>query len=162
MPMDRGRIVEGIVIAVIGGAVTAAIIAVVPGLTRWLVRPSTTPGQIAAFEGKCPDGWDTYSMAGGRFMVGAGTHENKDGNNQSLSKYQPLDVGGEEAHILTIPELPPHDHKYTYMDTVGGNCGVEGCHSHQELRTADTSKVGEGKPHNNRPPYLALQYCKAN
>lgn len=161
MPIDRVRVAEGIVVAVIGGAVTAAIIAAVPGLTRWLVRPSTTPGQIVAFEEKCPDGWDPYILAGGRFLVGAGSHENKDGSGLRLSKYQSLDVGGEEAHLLTIAELPSHHHNYTYLDQEAGSCGLSGCHSHPTLRTAETSKVGDNKPHNIRPPYLALQFCKA-
>jgi hypothetical protein len=162
MPIDRGRIIEGLVIAVLGGIVTATVIAVVPSFTRWLVRPSTTPGQIVAFEGKCPERWTPYVLAGGRVIVGAGPHENKDEHGQLLRRHQLLDVGGEEVHTLTIPELPAHSHTYQYLETQPGGSGLSGQHSHQEARTPQTAVVGDSRPHNNLQPYIALHYCKAS
>lgn len=161
MALDRARIIEGIITAGIGGAVTAAIIAAVPTFASWLVRPSTPPGQIAAFEGPCPTGWDIYTLAGGRVIVGAGSHKNKDGSGQILTAYQPLDIGGEELHRLTIDELPAHSHTYQHWDTKPHGNGLSGSHSHQDLKEATTSQVGQGKPHNNLQPYIALQFCKS-
>lgn len=144
-----------IVAGVIGALLTAFILAVLPNTFRWLVRPAVPEGAVVAFEGECPDGWHAFPLAGGRFIVGAGNHPN-----QPLRIYKIGEVGGEELHQLRIDELPPHSHEYTATGILTIGCGLQGCNDSITQTPKQTSVVGSGNPFENRPPYLALTYCR--
>ena len=68
--------------------------------------------------------------------------------------YQPGDIGGENAHQLTINELAAHTHPSVL--TSGG--------SHQSAQvatggaTGSTGSTGGNQFHENRPPYYALAF----
>jgi microcystin-dependent protein len=146
-----------------------------------------------------PAGWalcdgGTYTlMAGGttvtpnlmsRFIVGA----NAAGGTGTAGTYTLGNIGGENAHVLTIAEMPSHDHggsvsggahTHTYADNYSqSNCknGVfsssSGCFMTQTNDLSQTlttttgdgahthtiSAQGGGAAHENRPPYYALAY----
>lgn len=147
-------IAEKVLVGVVGGVITTGILAVAPNTFRWLVRPAVPSGAVVAFDGACPDGWDPYQIAGGRFVVGAGDHPN------GGTTHKPGATGGEEMHTLKIEELPSHSHPYSSLSSVVGGCGLEGCNSQLQKNDIQTGAIGEGKPHNNMPPYIALTYCK--
>lgn len=70
-------------------------------------------------------------------------------------------TGGEEAHTLTIDEIPPHSH------SIGGNIVQRGSGSDafRELAgaypggsNADSNNNGGGQPHNNMPPFYGINF----
>lgn len=66
------------------------------------------------------------------------------------------DNGGAETHTLVISEMPAHDHDYSVNNSaprVGG--GVNGG---SFLSTVQTSVTGGDGPHNNMPPFVALNF----
>lgn len=68
-------------------------------------------------------------------------------------------TGGEEAHTLTIDEIPPHSHSFNAGATCFANGGsndvsqVAGNRNYQYLAIGNT---GGGQAHNNMPPYKAV------
>ena len=70
-------------------------------------------------------------------------------------------TGGSETHTLTVSEMPAHDHG------VGGNIVQRGSGSDafRELSGAypggsnpSSQSVGGGQPHNNMPPFYAINF----
>jgi len=112
-------------------------------------------GAIIAFDQPegCPEGWSPYLEAAGRMIIGTGK-----GDGLSNRKYR--ETGGEEAHTLSINEMPSHNHQYNHESDVGGGCGRAGCNSHATYPSFSTSNTGGNRPHNNMPPYIALTYCR--
>lgn len=122
-------------------------------------RPIIPSGAVVAFDRRCPDnGWDLFDRAGGRFVVGAGHHANKDTNGQQLEIYEKEFLnGGEEKHTLTVEEMPSHSHsEQTHFVGAGRAGSGDGAYG---TSTAPTSPVGSSQPHNNMPPYIALFFC---
>lgn len=103
------------------------------------------------------------------------------------STYAPGTTGGEATHTLTVDEIPTHQHepssdgygfltykadgtagrikvasststsaRYTHVGTAGATSTSESGLSYN----INTSLVGEGKAHNNLPPYLAVYVWK--
>lgn len=70
------------------------------------------------------------------------------------------DTGGEAEHVLTVGEMPAHDHGYTppvanidieapgVPDVIAAGVGFP----------AETGSSGGGNAHNNLPPYVKLIY----
>ena len=69
-------------------------------------------------------------------------------------------AGGEEKHTLSIAEMPAHSHTIDANDkAVGPNGFVVDMNGSALIdRTATTSSVGGGQPHNIMQPYLVLNY----
>ena len=143
-------------------------------------------GMVAAFdmEEGCPIGWMPFERAYGRFLIGAGGKE--DGPIARSFR----ETGGEAIHLLTVEEMPAHKHdtgfislllpEFLAIDTSKADnqralriddprtpFGVhmpyfaDGSSAVAEGRTDSvTYPKGEGLPHNNMPPYIALYFCK--
>lgn len=86
----------------------------------------------------------------GRFLFGV------DEDNES---YVVGNEGGEETHLLTVEEMPSHNHSwkgYTNVATSGSyKVAIFGVDSAQEEIDAGKGiqPVGGSQPHNNMPPY---------
>lgn len=77
-------------------------------------------------------------------------------------------TGGEVNHILTIGEMPTHNHDmYSYNDAGDGTIGT----GHGVISDIDApyktywaklamENAGSSQPHNNMPPYLAVNIWK--
>jgi hypothetical protein len=126
------------------------------------------PGAVMAFdrEDNCPQGWVPYKAAGGRFIIGAGDHDNV-----GLRKYKLSEVGGEERHVLSIEELPAHDHKLQTQrsrNMQGANDYILDEFVGRDKPEIDpkrgtivyTEKTGGGSAFNILNPYIALHYCR--
>lgn len=122
-------------------------------------------GLIIAFYGKTiPDGWTLCDGTlctpdlRGRSILGFDSINNKN----NIGQY-----GGEESHLLSISELPIHNHKYSAsqagvsfvydVDRVGGREWTPGkslnAVAHQTYLNETTNL-----PHNNMPPYTVCSY----
>jgi microcystin-dependent protein len=70
------------------------------------------------------------------------------------------DAAGEREHTLTIEELAAHTH--TYEKSVVSDIDLELTGAPQPVYnapiSADTGSTGDGDPHNNMQPYLALNW----
>lgn len=71
-------------------------------------------------------------------------------------------TGGTETHVLSLAEMPAHDHTITFRleDTAGGN---QLCYANQNSaedfgpETRNTSMTGSSQAHNNMPPYFGVR-----
>ena len=100
-------------------------------------------------------GVGTWEKIEDTFLLAAGT------------KYKNGSTGGEDAHVLTINEMPKHSHKMKY-DSIGwtairqnsGTNGILENNSSSYDGQYSTEEVGNGNAHNNMPPYLAVNMWK--
>lgn len=63
-------------------------------------------------------------------------------------------IGGEEAHTLTVAEMPPHRHNFR-----SGLWSTGGGYSYGRVNSTtlqSTNETGGGQPHENRPPYFDI------
>jgi microcystin-dependent protein len=100
----------------------------------------------------------------GRFIVGINGK-----NSDNLTTLNIGDMGGEEFHQLTVPEMPSHAHSYGALSNDSSNNGLggiaNGCTVNNTSEMYGTTSVG-GDPtnnfvtltHNNMPPFYALAY----
>ena len=113
------------------------------------------PGVIVMWSGSIaniPSGWALCDGTNGtpdlrnRFIVGAG------------SSYAVGAKGGAAEVTLTVDQMPSHRHSVAAQSGTGS--GVTGLYygDGTTSRTVWTSYVGDGKPHENRPPYYALAF----
>ena len=116
---------------------------------------------VVAFDSEqCPKGWRLYTAASGRTIIGSGRGDGL--TPKSLGK-----KGGAETHVLTVAELPSHSHEiqasahYHVITTDHPRTITKLFHKNEEFQSkGETFSTGEGKPHNNLPPYLVLNFCK--
>jgi hypothetical protein len=140
------------------------------------------PGAIVASQKECSKlsgTWSTFSEGTGRVMIGAGTEyqaayekwdqilPNGGVNPISLTKYSLLQKGGEEAHILSLPEMPKHDHSkapFVFLLKRDGQFTLkvpDETGGEPNLHTAgEILPEGDFQPHNNMPPFVALYFCR--
>jgi microcystin-dependent protein len=95
-----------------------------------------------------------------RFIVGAG-------KGPGLSEYKPTNTGGVEKHVLTVAEMPAHNHAgfgenfdgwpFGNLNNTRNNMGSAGGKDYDNY-FYNTSNTGGGQPHQNLPPYYALTY----
>lgn len=131
------------------------------GLFNWLLADGT----------ETPAGYTVLisALAGNPFGVGAGGRPNL----PDLRGRFPLAVGtptgaagatahalgqkaGEETHVITAPELPPHAHGVPVNAAVGSN-NTAGYGSATAASNITTDNgPGTSTPHNNLPPYVAM------
>lgn len=94
----------------------------------------------------------------GRFVVGVGLRDG--GRTYELNKtVDTLGEEGEEAHTLTVDEMPSHDHNLTacqLQNTTESWVGND--HKVYSENNFDTSATGGDLAHENRPPFYALTY----
>lgn len=89
------------------------------------------------------------------------------------SDYTQGTVGGEAAHILSIPEMPSHTHPVygsddsaaskTPANNLWAKTAVSSYHSTPDstLSPQAVQPFGGSQPHNNMQPYLTLNFCIA-
>lgn len=121
-------------------------------------------GAVLAFTDArgCPNGWRSYSQAAGRTIVGMG-RGNTDEKGTFLTTRELFDIGGTEKTTLTNQEMPTHSHSIEYLGSnlsvahpgSGGSVGVTAT-----IGPTLTADAGEGKPHNNMPPFVVLLFCE--
>ena len=120
---------------------------------------------VAVTSEDCPDGWQKYGKAEGRFVIGVGQGE--------LSvRLGSEEEGGEEEVELSIDHMPMHAHATALHAAPSDNRGWGRGGSDKITVSASynqagsdgghflTSERGEGSPHNNMPPYIALRFCQ--
>lgn len=75
--------------------------------------------------------------------------------------YELLSEGGETEHILTIDEMPPHDHNFNYNAYgASGTSEFVPTAYNPTISNDFINSTGGGQPHNNMPPYIAVKIWK--
>jgi microcystin-dependent protein len=99
------------------------------------------------------------------------------GQGNSLSPYNIGDVGGAESVTLNENQLPAHSHIAAgsqgggnslvptdcvwSADAAGGSAPYSNAAPNVSLSTNAIGTTGQNLPHENRPPFLALNFCIA-
>ena len=173
---------ERIMTGAAGAVVAVLIISALTKFTDWisiLFEPTIPDGAVVAFLSPCKefDGWEGYADGAGKFLLGAGKgvlrprgpHKPPSSPSEiSLSEIKLGDQGGQEAHTLTIPEMPEHNHDNgsgMYLVQITGRYTKTATDSKGkdeiDIRHGFKMKpAGGGQPHNNMPPYIALHFCQ--
>jgi hypothetical protein len=91
----------------------------------------------------------TWEQLKDRFLVGAG------------SAYANGATGGEATHTLTEAEMPSHRHLiYMTHDGTTEYWGPEVVRQQSTVQSSISGYTGGDQPHNNMPPYLAVNLWK--
>lgn len=129
------------------------------------------PGLIVYCATLVPDGWlvcDGSTFSAQRYgqlasKLGTTTLPNLRGRvvvGQSVGGTFPtlLGVGGEETHVLTVAEMPSHNHPLVYANAAGGSIGGNVIPPYNAFAAGagNTDVTGGGAAHNNLPPYVVL------
>ncbi|MEH0791093.1 hypothetical protein KW882_02170 [Vibrio parahaemolyticus] len=111
-------------------------------------------GSVFAFEGACPEGSKSLDYAG-RTVVGEGFL-----NDGTLSHmYRVGEKGGKQRHRLTVSEMPSHNHNIPTEPDGSGGWGSIRSGPHKPIGNWPSSNQGGGNFHENRMPYLVLNWC---
>lgn len=104
----------------------------------------------------------TWEQIKGRFLVGCGSN--------GVDLYTDAgQTGGEATHILTVSEMPKHNHDIThrgffntdnYSSITNRPCVSFITFPQDEGAEFTCSEVGGNSAHNNLPPYLAVYMWK--
>lgn len=146
-------------------------------------------GAVASFNlSSCPEGWEPFSAAQARFIVGS----------DSGSTYSNGDTGGSSSQTLTTLHLPAHTHTIDppvasvpsvdgshthttsdYLTSIGGSnqyilssgsrnrnatqtkTTTSNTHAHTlDIASFSSSSAGGATAIDFRPPYISLLYCE--
>jgi hypothetical protein len=105
-----------------------------------------------------PNGWREVENWRGRIPVGLDETQNEF---NILGK-----TGGTKTHILTLNEMPAHNHNYEDIanNSAGGSPGPEGGYdggnNRFHSRNLTTSSKGGNEAHNNLPPYRVALFIE--
>lgn len=92
----------------------------------------------------------TWEAIQGRFLLGAD------------SSHKAGSTGGEATHILSVDEMPSHNHLVPVVskqvECSGGGDWVTQYSDNQ--KTISVTNTGNSKAHNNMPPYLSVYIWK--
>lgn len=129
---------------------------------------NTQPNQVIAFNGSCPSGFEEFTQADGRVLVGTGTlYDSASAQNMTYTLGQ---VGGQAKVGLTVAEMPSHSHGYTdaYFsehwgwegprNQPGSNGGQDNDNNLYTMRRT-SDPTGGGQAHENRMPYYVVNWC---
>jgi len=103
----------------------------------------------------------------GRFTLGYNSStiaelETDTANISGIGGYTLGVFGGEEAHTITQAEMPAHFHDQFFNSTPTLAAGAQGqqdaAQGANSAAGVTTGTTGGNQPHNNMPPYLAVQY----
>ncbi|MDX0559447.1 hypothetical protein U8C35_27165 (plasmid) [Sinorhizobium medicae] len=115
-------------------------------------------GAVAAFDltDGCPDGWNPFDDASGRFIIGAG-------QGKGLKERLTRAVGGDEEHKLTIDELPSQQIQISGLASASRGDRYNAGGKNYPVVTVSSGAItvgGSGNPISIMPPFIALRYCK--
>lgn len=108
----------------------------------FVTRQSGNPSSILGF-----GTWERYGE--GRVLVG---YDEADASFNSVDK-----TGGSKTHVLTVAEMPPHNH--TLKLGAGNTTAAVFNGSNGNVTTDDTTSIqntGGGQAHNNLQPYITV------
>lgn len=151
-----------ILIGAAGAVIAGLIVAAAEGLFGTLTSffgPAIPPGAVVAFDGPCPEGeeWEQYHLAAGRFLLASG-------NDRKLRE-----EGGAATHVLTVAEMPAHNHANVKANLLVRITGKDTGRTFDDDTAREEidhrygypiESAGKGDPHNNMPPYLVVSYCE--
>ena len=152
-----GRVIAGVIVAVVT-AITLFAWTAGSGAVIQVLRDVPT-GAVVPFDKPdgCPPGWAPFQSDGSRFIVGVGPG------------YGYRSTGGSEEVRLDVEHMPNHGHlvgpfEYGYGVDGGGHPrrfnADDGPPSDGNVGNVEAMPVGGGQAHENRPPYIALFFCR--
>ena len=119
-------------------------------------------GIIAYFATPCPQGWESYSLANGRFILSSG--------NYNAITYILNSMGGEDKVQLKQENMASHTHgNGEFKNLIRSNGAFTSADWYDSYpgepdiyHSAPMLTIGNDVPHNNMPQYLVLSLCKKN
>lgn len=98
-------------------------------------------------------------VAEGQFIIGAGHHVD---SREESRDFDIGDRGGAYRHVLTIDEMPSHNHRILEAaGSAGGGGGFDANDNNWDSPSnSNISYEGGSQPHNNMPPYIAMAIWK--
>lgn len=110
----------------------------------------------------------SWARINGRFLIGAGPNEENTFNGfgtypAGSINFTPGEFGGEASHVLSINEMPSHNHLFmrnkifdAEQNTEGGTTRGGNSLLNNMKTYAYTQNTGDGMAHNNIPPYYVV------
>lgn len=96
-------------------------------------------GFVSVEENRCPDGWDEYDAADGRFLLGAGATREQDERGQDLLDAEMEETGGVRSVLINENNLPQHQHAYNHP----ARSGVDIVREPDKPRGAGNFQIGD-------------------